>query len=63
MHSKAEVPKLLWVRTHLGTSWPSRDPLNEMSKKGGYHCLMDCDQNMPIYGQRLEISIFKTVGI
>lgn len=27
----AEVSKRLWVRTHLGLSWPSRDPLNEMS--------------------------------
>jgi len=43
----------------MGITWSSRDPLNEMSTKD---CFVDRGQNKPIYGQRLEISIFKTVG-
>lgn len=56
MSSKAEVPKLLWVKTHLGISC---DPLNEMSTK---NCFLNCGQNMPIYRHCLEISLLKTVN-
>lgn len=33
MCNRADVLKLLWVRTLLGLSWSSCDPLNEMSLK------------------------------
>jgi len=46
--TRAGVPKLLWVWTYLGISWPSRDPLNEMSRPTR-DCFTKTGQNMRIY--------------
>ena|SRR6218665_1392696 len=61
----SEVPKLLWVMTHFGISLPSHDPLNDIKL-----CTKDCFTNHEswskythkLYGQRLEISMFRRVN-